>query len=66
MTYQIDLQALALGDPAHLQRFYLSWVNEFLTREFMAEYYGLKFESVIDFIERGRVIHERRLTQKET
>ena len=65
MTYQIDLQALALGDPDHLQRFYLSWVNEFLTREYMAKYYGLKLESVIRFIDQGRVIHERRLTKKE-
>ena len=65
MTYQIDLQALALGDPVHLQRFYLSWVNEFMTRESMAEYYGLKLESAIRFIEQGRVIHERRLTKKE-
>ena len=65
MTYQIDLQALALGDPDHLQRFYLSWVNEFLTSEYMAKYYGLKLESVIRFIDQGRVIHERRLTKKE-
>ena len=65
MTYQIDLQALALGNPDHLQRFYLSWVNEFMTRESMAKYYGLKLESVIRFIDQGRVIHERRLTKKE-
>jgi hypothetical protein len=65
MTYQIDLQALAVGDPDHLQRFYLSWVNEFMTSESMAKYYGLKLESVIRFIDQGRVIHERRLTKKE-
>ena len=65
MTYQIDLKALAVGDSDHLQRFYLSWVNEFITREYIAEYYGLKLESAIGFIEQGRVIHERRLNNKE-
>jgi len=59
-TWQIDLRALALGDSDHLHRFYLTWVNEFLTRAYMAEYYGLKLESVSRFIESGRAIHESR------
>jgi len=56
-TWQIDMRALALGDSDHLNRFYLMSVNEFLTRADMAEYYGLKLESVARFIESGRAIH---------
>lgn len=46
-----------------LQALYLSWVNDFLTYERFAEYYGVSVEHAQKLIELGRANHEEEVRQ---
>ncbi|WP_412506159.1 hypothetical protein [Roseovarius sp. SYSU LYC5161] len=59
-SYQIDVRALATGDADHLRAFYIAYVNEFLSVDGMARFYGVKPESARAWIEAGRAAHETR------
>lgn len=37
---------------------YLEYVNDFLTTEYMAEYYGISQKEMEDLISKGRELHE--------
>jgi len=50
---------------AELQKVYLDWVNNWLTRDRFAEYYGLTLDQAHRVIELGRDIHEGQLPRKE-
>ena len=41
-----------------LQVIYLDWVNNFLTREYFAEHYGLTLEAASELIDAGYRAHE--------
>jgi len=41
-----------------LQAIYLDWVNNFLTREYFAEHYGLTLEAASELIDAGYRAHE--------
>ena len=45
---------------------YLDWVNNFLTVEGFASYYGISIENASKLIEEGRTIHEQSLTKELT
>lgn len=42
-----------------LIKFYLDWVNNFLTMPAMADHYGLPYNVVRDCISAGKELHER-------
>ena len=42
-----------------LQSFYLTWVNDFISYEGIANYYGISTEEAQAMIELGRKNHER-------
>lgn len=42
-----------------LQNLYLSWVNEFISLERFAEYYGMTEERANRVVNVGRDVHER-------
>ena len=45
---------------------YLAWVNDFITYEKFAAYYGLPFDAVEDVINAGRKCHEYRVELNKT
>jgi len=47
-----------------LQVIYLDWVNNFLTREYFAEYYGLTLEAAEELIDAGYRAHETMVKRK--
>lgn len=55
---QIDLRKVAESDDKELRRFYLQYVNEFLTYQGVASYYGWSLEFTTDRIRAGRAAHE--------
>lgn len=38
--------------------FYLDWLNNFLTSDYMAEYYGITVEDCVYLIQAGKIYHE--------
>ena len=46
-----------------LQKFYLDWVNNYLTIEKMAEHYGISTGAVEILIDLGRTYHEKEVTK---
>ena len=42
-----------------LKEFYLDYVNNFLTKESLAEYYGLELSDVMELLKIGKKIHKQ-------
>ena len=52
------MAAKELTVKENLQAIFLDWINNFISRERFAEYYGLTIEQANTLIELGREIHE--------
>lgn len=53
-------EALAINKET-IEKLYLSWVNDFLTTESFAAYYGLTYSVARAVIQDGRELHEYKL-----
>jgi len=54
----VDVDAIKANDA--LQAIYLDWINNFLTAERFAEWYGLSVGAASELIEQGRRTHKMR------
>jgi len=53
---QVNVDAIKPAEA--LQAIYLDWWNNFLTREYFAEHYGLTLEAASELIDAGYRAHE--------
>ena len=60
--FQIALQC---GHKEALQRYYLDWVNNFISVERFSEYYASSEGDANKIIEQGREIHESQFVDKD-
>ena len=55
----IDMVKVSLGYESELRKLYLQYVNQFLTYQGVANYYGWTLQFTTKSINLGRELHER-------